>query len=293
MAEKKRKRFGDRKEGRRLRSLDAYYGFAPYIMRTRNDANNSFSDSFDITELDGYLRKKRAGGMPGLGILHFYVAAFVRLISQKPALNRFISGQRIYARDGIEFIMSIKKEMSVDGGETSIKVKLSPGDTIDDVYRKINAEVKNVREDSADTSTDNVAGALMKIPRLFLKFAVFIITVLDYFDLLPRVLLDASPFHGSFIVTDLGSVGLPPVAHHLYNIGNLPVFIAFGAKRKAYEPAPDGSVAARKYLDTNIVVDERICDGFYFAQCYKLLKDIFKNPGQLDTPPETIVADVP
>jgi hypothetical protein len=109
---------------------------------------------------------------------------------------------------------------------------------------------------------------------------------------MPQVIVDASPFHGSFIITDLGSIGIPSIYHHLYNFGNMPVFIALGAKSKTNEMLSNGEVLERKYVDYSIVLDERICDGFYYSQCFKSIKYFFKNPEELEVPPESIVEDV-
>jgi hypothetical protein len=184
--------------------------------------------------------------------------------------------------------MSIKKEMSAMAGETSIKASFDRTDTLDDVYRKINIEIDKVRKQERSTSTDNAAESMMKLPRLLLKFVVFMLGVLDYFGKMPRSLMDASPFHGSIIITDIGSIGLPPIYHHLYNFGNLPIFVSLGAKRKSYELDEKGEVVKRKYLDYTFVLDERICDGFYFSQAYRCLRSILRDPRQLDEPPKVV-----
>lgn len=292
MEKVRKKRRGDRKEGRYLRKLDPYYAFTPFIMKTRSDASNYFDDTLEVTEIDRYLRRKRAEGFPGIGMLHLFLAAYIRTASQRPAINRFVSGQRIYARNDIELVMTVKKAMSVDAGETSIKVKFTPYDTIDSVYTKINTEVEKVKNETEISSTDVVAAALMRLPRIILRAAVALISFGDYFGLLPQSLLDASPFHGSIIITELGSLGIPAVYHHLYNFGNLPLFLAYGTKRRQYELQSDGTVAEMKYLDYRLVLDERICDGFYFAQAYRQIKNLLKNPEQLDIPPDSVVEDV-
>jgi hypothetical protein len=288
---KRKRRFGDRCDGRLLRSLDPFYRFAPFIMKFKNDANNCFADSIEITEVDRFLKKKRAEGFPGMGMLHVFLAAYVRVVSQKPALNRFVAGQRIYARHDIEVVLIVKKSMSAEAGETSIKVKLNPTDTITDIYHKINAEIDKIKNGS-DSNTDDVAKYLMKIPRVILKFLVFLLNILEYFGKIPRFLVDASPFHGSLFVTDLGSIGIPPVYHHLYNFGNIPLFLAFGAKRHVNELQRDGTVVSKKYIDYTLVLDERIGDGFFFAQVFKYFKSYIRHPGQLDIPPDQVLEDV-
>jgi hypothetical protein len=292
MPTERKKRFGDRRDGRLLRTLAPFYKMQPFIMKSRGDASNFFTEKLEITEIDRYLRKKRIAGYPGLGVLHLFIAAYVRTVARLPALNRFCVGQRVYQRGCIEFVMTVKKEMSVTAGETSIKVSLSPYDTVFDIYSKINIEVDKIKNNTEETSTDAVAAALMKLPRLVLRFVVWLLGVLDYFAVMPQMVADASPFHGSLIITDLGSLGIPSIFHHLYNFGNMPVFVALGAKYKINEILPGGEIAAKKYVDYSIVVDERICDGFYYSQCFKSIKHFLKHPEELETPPETVTEDV-
>lgn len=90
----------------------------------------------------------------------------------------------------------------------------------------------------------------------------------------------------------MGSLGIPPVYHHLYDFGNVPLFLSFGAKRTTTETSADGSVASRRYIDYRIVLDERICDGFYYASALKLAKRYLRNPYLLSTPPATVVEDI-
>ena len=116
--------------------------------------------------------------------------------------------------------------------------------------------------------------------------------MLDYFGWLPQSLLDISPFHGSMIITDLGSLGIPPVHHHIYDFGNLPVFVAFGAKRHSVELDASARPVERKYIDYSVSVDERTCDGFYMAGSFKYLKYYMKNPRILEAPPEKVIQDI-
>jgi len=292
MGNKRRKRLGDRSDGRRLRTLDPLNQMIPFVMKHRNDASNYFADSVEITETERYLRAKRMRGYPGMGLLHLFIATYIRTASQFPAINRFVSGQRIFAREHIEFVMIIKKEMRSDAAETSIKVVFELSDTIYDVYRKLSEEINKVKREGENTDADKMSKTLMKMPRLLLRFFVRTLEIMDYFGMMPKAILKFSPFHGTLVITDLGSLGLPAIYHHLYNFGNMPVFIALGAKRKAREIRADGAVVERKYVDYKLVMDERCCDGFLFSQAFKLFRSILRKPYVLDLPPETIVEDV-
>ena len=80
--------------------------------------------------------------------------------------------------------------------------------------------------------------------------------------------------------------------HHLYNFGNIPVFVTFGAKRKELELDADGSVKEKRVIDFTVVTDERICDGFYYARAFKMFKQFMRKPEVLDLPPEKVEEDL-
>ena len=289
---KYKRRFGDRKEGRLLRSLPAFAKFVPFIMPTRNDACNQYEESFEVSDVDRRLRKLRVDGYKGIGILHFIIAAYIRGVSMLPGMNRFVVGRRIYARDNIEVVMTVKRSLAIDATETTIKVVFEPTDTIFDVYRKMSEKIDEIKTVEGNNNTEDVAEAMCKAPRFLLRFALTILRIMDYFGWLPQSLLDASPFHGSMINTDLGSLRIGPIYHHIYNFGTLPVFISFGAKRHAYELDRHGNMVDRKYVDCKFVMDERTVDGHYYAQFLQAFRYICQHPEIVETPPSKVVEDV-
>ena len=224
--------------------------------------------------------------------MHIIVAAYIRCISQRPAVNRFVSGQRVYSRNRIEININVKKEMTLESPDTVVKIVFEPTDTADDVYYKMKAVIDENKGGELDSDFDNTARIINYIPRLIKKFAIWFLKTLDYFGLLPRFLLNVSPFHGSMFITSMGSLGIPPIYHHLYNFGNVPVFISFGAKKSVNEIDDNGQVVKRKYVDYTVVTDERICDGYYFASTLKILRGCLRHPERLDTPPEQVIEDI-
>ena len=286
---KRKRRWGDRYDGRRLRSLDAFSRVSPYIMVTRNTSSNHFMDTIDIDEIERYIRHKRNDdGLVGFGIMHVLIAAYVRSLSQKPAVNRFIAGQKIYARNSVQ---TVKREMRSDALETVIKISPELDATATEVYELIKKEI-DLSKNNNQSDFDKTAKILDYIPGLLLKFAVWFLKTLDYFGLLPKKLEKLSPFHGSMFITSMGSLGVPPVFHHLYDFGNIPVFCSFGAKQKRNELQADGSVIERRYITVMWVMDERICDGFYYSSAMKYIKGVLRNPFVLDERPEQIIEDV-
>lgn len=289
---KRRRRLGDRHDGRKLRTITPMTKIMPYIMPYRYDACNTFADSINVYRVDELCRRKVKQGMTNFGMLHVILAAYVRTVSQRPALNRFVSGQKIYARNTIEVNMVVKRKMSLDTPDACVKVRFDPTDTLDDVYEKFNKAVEENTTEGGSNDTDKLNRLLLCIPGLLLRWTVSFLKFLDYFGWLPKAICSLSPFHGSMIITSMGSLGIKPIYHHLYDFGNLPVFIAYGAKRTVYEPDAEGKVHKRRYIDLKVVTDERICDGFYYASAFKLFRRILEHPEQLELPPETVVEDV-
>lgn len=287
-----KRRFGDRKDGRLLRSLPAFNKFIPYIMPARNDRTNQYEESFEVSSVDRMLRRLRVDGYKGIGILHFLIAGYIRGLSMLPGMNRFVVGRRVYARNNIEVVMTVKRSLAVDATETTIKVEFEPTDTIIDVYRKMTEKIDEIKTSEDTNNTEDVAAALCRAPRFLLRFAVAVIRMLDYFGWLPESLTSASPFHGSMIITDLGSLRIGPVYHHIYNFGTLPVFVAFGAKRHSYELDRHGEMVDRKYIDCKFVMDEGTVDGHYYAQFLQAFRYMFLHPELLEAPPTRVVEDV-
>ena len=287
-----RRRRGDRKEGRLLRKLPGFNKFIPYIMPQRNDRCVEYEESYEVSEVDRMLRKLRVEGYKGIGILHFMIASYIRLISMLPGLNRFVVGRRIYARNNIEIVMTVKRTLSVESTETTIKVVFEPTDTILDVYRKMNAKIDEIKSSDENNGTEDFADTIARLPRFLIRFAIAILRMMDYFGWIPQSLLDVSPFHGTMIITDLGSLRIGPVFHHIYNFGTLPAFVAFGAKRHAYELNRHGQMVDKKYVDCKYVLDEGIVDGYYYAHALQAYRYMFEHPEILLSPPSRVIEDI-
>lgn len=284
--------WGDRIDGRRVRTAQVMEQVTAYFMPNRTGANNLFCESVEITELECYIRRKRKEGMPGFSITHAILAAYVRTVAKYPAINRFIAGQRIYSRgEDIAVCMTVKKELTAEAPDSLVKVHLHPSDTAADVYRKFNEKVEEAKNEM-ETTADSTVAAFMAVPRLVLKFTIWLLKVMDYFGLVPRFLLEISPFHGSVYFTNLGSLGIKPVYHHLYDFGTVPAFCAFGRKRRT-EEIKEGAIVERKYLDLTFNLDERICDGFYYASVIKYFLRLLSHPDTLDDIPDFMGEDIP
>ncbi len=275
------------KEYRKIKNMPVLTLATSYFMPTRNGASNLLADTLDIETVERYIREKKEAGMENISMMHVMIAAYVRMVACRPALNRFIRGQRIWTRNHVEIALTIKKEMLLDSPDTVIKVVLPKDATLSDVYEAMNKAVTDYRNEPG-SSLDSTMTFLAKLPGFVYRFVFWVLNKLDYYSLLPKSLEKISPFHCSYFITSMGSLGIPPVFHHLYDFGTCPIFFAFGAKRRAYELTPEGTVRRRHLMDVTFTLDERICDGYYYANSLRKFKMLIRNPWELDEVPEVI-----
>nr|MCR4791065.1 hypothetical protein [Treponemataceae bacterium] len=284
MESRRKKYHKDRKDGRYIKSMESIMKFMPFVMRTRNDACNLMRDSVELNSITKYVHEKRNAGFDGFNVMYILVAAYVRSVSQNPGVNRFVSGCRIFARNNIEVCMEVKKELKLDAPATMIKFYFEPDFTIDQVYKEMYTKIQAYKNEpeGENNAFDKAADIFCSMPRPFLKWVIRMLYRLDYNGLIPKSLLAISPFHCSMLLTSMGSLGIPPIYHHLYNFGNCPMFISFSSNRHDYIPNKEGEIERKHFLDFNFTLDERICDGQYYAHALHDLKRFLKNPELLE-----------
>lgn len=284
------RRIGDRPDGYRLRKVDPFFRLIPHIMPTRNDAEVFFEERVYIERTQELIRKLRKEGYR-VGFLHIVLAAVVRTISQKPKMNRFVVGKRTYARKEISFSLAVKKEMTEKAEETTVKIKFNPTDTLYDVIEKVNNMIGANKGEDKSNETDKFAKLFHLLPNFIVAGLVGFIKFLDNHNMLPKFIIELSPFHSTMFITDLGSLGIRPVYHHIYNFGTNSVFAAFGVRSKEQIIDSDLTVNNKKAMDMRFVIDERIVDGFYFASAVKQAMRLIGSPESLLVPPKEVLVD--
>ncbi len=285
-----KKRFGDRYDGRRVRHSDPTNMIIPFIMRERNDAEVFFDAEVNMSRIDELIREKRKNGEEAR-TLDYIIAIIVRTISQYPRMNRFIAGRRCFARDNILISMVIKREINTHTPETAVKFEFDPKSTVSDISKKIDETIEKTKQKDDVNSTDKLMKTLNVLPRCLFSFAIWFMRFTDFYGVLPKAIHNASPFHTSVFITNMGSIGAEPIYHHIYNFGSTSLFIAMGNKRKQRVIGKDGKIQERKVMKLRFVADERIADGYYLAVALKYFSNLFEHPELLEAPPENVVED--
>lgn len=272
--------FGKRTDGRRLKRISPFFLLMPHIMKRRSDSQVFYSQEISLAPLDEYIAKKEAEGIK-MSYMSIIYASLVRIVAEKPLLNRFVMNGRVYARNSIDISLAIKKGLSETAEETTLKLHFNGSENIFDIKDRLEKVILENKEATSENSTDKMAKALAYVPSWFIKFFVNFVMFLDRHDLLPKAIIELSPFHTTAFLTNVGSLGIDSIYHHLYDFGTTGVFLAMGKKKKSLVSVDD-NLEEEKIISLRWVLDERICDGYYYANALKLFNKYMKKPELLE-----------
>lgn len=277
-----------RADGKLLRHTDPMYRIVAHIMKKRSDSMNSITLDIPLEPIEKYIRQKKKEGR-SMSHMAVIMSAFNRTVCEYPALNRFIVNKRAYARKEIAIGMVVLRA-GATGAETMSKIYLQPEDTVLDVEDRIQEYVAKNRDNNGNNSTDKLIRFLVGLPGL-LRFAVSLLKWMDWHNLLPKAIIDASPFHVSMVFTNLASIRTNHIFHHCYDFGTTSMVMAAGNTREVPRRTRDGDIVHDKCLPLGLVMDERIASGYYFATAFRRMKEYLKNPALMEEPPEKILED--
>jgi pyruvate/2-oxoglutarate dehydrogenase complex dihydrolipoamide acyltransferase (E2) component len=270
-----------KRDGRvvKVHALNAMF---PYMMRSRTESLVYFSTSLDVENLLAYIEKKKTEGVE-LKFFQMFIAATVKLLKERPYLNRFVSGRKLYQRNDIKLSFIAKKQASDEGEETNVSLTFGDKTTFDDVIGRLKKDIRTAKSDEAKKDDDKLIEMLMKLPRFMLRLLFAFLRWIDFYFNMPRAFADVDPLRCSVYIANLGSIGIEAPFHHLFEWGNCSVFIAIG--KIGYKPVAleDGTLVSRKMVEVKVTLDERIADGFYFARSLELMESYLKNPESIET----------
>lgn len=254
----------------------------PYMMRSRTESVVYYNTSLDVENLLDYIEKKKSEGVE-LKFFQLFVAAVVKLMKERPHLNRFISGRKLYQRNDIKISFIAKKAKSDESEETNVSLTFNGQSTFGDVVDSLARDIKTAKSDDTKKDDDKLVETLMKLPRFMLRALFALLRWLDFYFNMPRAFADVDPLRCSVYIANLGSIGIQAPFHHLFEWGNCSMFIAIG--KIGYTPVAleDGSIVAKRMVEVKVTLDERIADGFYFARSLEMMEASLKDPESIES----------
>ena len=282
--------FGHRPDGKRLSSIDPIVRITPYLMPMRCDAQVFLEQKLDYEMLARYIAKKATEGEK-ITFMQIVVASYVRAISQNPEVNRFIKNKQYYSRNNCSVAYTVLKDMQDNNSEElTVRILFDLTDTLFDVRDRMNEAVEKTRYAETDVFVVRLARAVLAVPGLA-TVIVGLVRLLDRYGIAPKVLMDELPFYSGMFITNNGSIGLHHVWHHIYNFGNVSMFLGMGSLLKEAAPDGQGGIRMKRVLPIGITVDERVCSGAHYAAFFAEAIKNMNHPELLEKPPESVRFD--
>lgn len=278
--------FKDRCDGSRVTGQHALNALMPYMMRGRNESAVYYEKEINIENALAYLRTLRKtqeaqGDQERFTLFGMIITATLRAVALYPQLNRFVHRRALYQRNHIAFSFIVKQEFDAEAPEVNAKVFLQPDDSFSTVSAKISAAILDART-NGEGDGERFANVFHKIPGgKALIMGVY--RLLEMFNIAPWSLIRMDPLYSSVYLANLGSIGLNAPYHHLYEWGTTSVFMVIG-KMFSKELWHGSTRTRQRYIDLRMTLDERIADGFLFAEAASALYKMLSNPSLLELP---------
>ncbi len=271
-----------RPDGKRVTNESAIVTAVPYIMPKRFDAQNFATEYAEMEPMRAYIHKKRKEGIR-ISYMSLILAAYYKAYQENPKINRFIMNKKIYQRSHfcVSFVI-LKTRQDGTPDETTLKVFFEPEDDVISINRKIEAMIEENRDAAHDNNTDRFANFMFSLP-LLPQIIVSLARMLDHIGLLPRKIIDLSPFHTSLFITNLASINTSHIYHHCYQFGTTSVFLCMGRPIANFLSGEYN----KKLMPLSCVMDERICTGVEYARFCNSFMHYVKHPELLENESET------
>lgn len=282
---KRKKRWGDRRDGTKIRNLDSMHCIMPLIFPKRCESEVFMHERIDLTRVNEYIREKnRLRPEVRYSLFHIIITAMLKTIVLRPDLNRFIANQNIYQRNELSASFIVKTSLSDDAEEAMAFVYAQSDDTLDTIHKKVNEQIKVCRDENQKDSSQKSMDVVSLLPSFVRMLIGVLVRYLDRHGMMPKFIIANDPHYASVMFTQLGSIKLNAWYHHLTDWGTNSIFMTVGEKKMRPFYDVKGNITMKSSIDLGITVDERISDGFYFAKSIKLMKKLLEHPELLELP---------
>ena len=276
---KRKRKFGDRKDGFRVRDVTGLTQIMLDIKPNRSVSDVYINQKMDVTKLCEYVEKKKKAGEK-ITYFHAFVTAIGKLLYNRNKLNRFIANRHVYEHYDVVISFVAKVEFNDASEEMMILVPVDPEDNINTISKKIKDKVESIRnsKEVSKKGANNIVDVLGKLPNFIRVPIVGYLKHLDKVGRLPSSICDDNLYYSSIIVSNLGSIGCGAIFHNITDFGACSSLATMGEIETVIDMDENGKKRERKLCEFGVNLDERIADGYYFAKSLQMLQYIFDNP---------------
>ena len=269
----------DRPDGKLVGDVPGYRQMMPYLMAKKNESHVYIKYTVDMENAVALMANPPDYLKGKITVTMLLLRALTLVLDEFPRMNRFVSGKRIYQRNKITFSFSAKKRFEQAAPLVVIKMDFDPKETFEQMADRIIARLSEGRSDKK-SYTDKETKLVLLLPRFGIRFVIWLLRTLDFYNLLPWSFIKNDLFFASLFIANLGSVDLESGYHHLYEYGNVSHFVSLGRIKKM-PVVRDDQVVVRRVAELKVSYDERAEDGFNGALGLNRLMEYMENPEKL------------
>ncbi len=254
----------------------------PFLMPTRTESFVLCKQQIDARPALDFLDHFNEGRPDDrqATLFHLVLRALARVFDERPRLNRFVAGGRLYQRRGIWISMSAKQSMAENAPIFTCKRCFDPSESLEGMVDGIYESLAGGRA-GRESATDKEVKWLLRLPPSLLGWLMRMARRLNHWNLVPASMIATDPMFASVFVANLGSVGIDACYHHNYEYGTIPIFVVIGRLHRAPVVVGQDKIEVREVFELKYTYDERIEDGFYCARGLERLKYLLEHPSEL------------
>ncbi len=268
-----------RSDGKLVTEMSDSRRMMPFVMRGRNESVVFHTMQLKIAETRAWIREYNRTRPKNLhaSLFYLFIYACARALNERPGLNRFVVGGRIYQRKDVWVSFVVKKRLVDDSPIVTVKLKFPPNESFDDAMKRISGAVSDSRS-GRESQLDRELRVLTRLPGPLLRLVIAGGRWLDRFNILPKSLIEPDPMYSSIFLTSGGSVGIANAHHHLYEYGTCSLHAVVGNIKKKMVVDRAGDADLREVLEVYWSFDERVNDGHYCAGTLLPLQRLMEDP---------------
>lgn len=292
--EKQKRRFGDRKDARRVRDLTGMAQINMDLKPNRSVSDVYINQKLDVTKLREYIEKKKNEGKK-ITYFHAFMTAIGKVYYNRPRLNYFVANRHLYEHNDVTISFVAKVTFDDKSEEMMVLIKIDPDDNIFSISKKIMNKVDEFRKNSNNVDkkgANNAIDILAKLPNIIRVPLIGILKWTDKVGILPSSLIEDNLYYSSLIVSNLGAIKCGAIHHNINDFGTASGLATMGEVKDEEVIDENGKKSIRKVCEWGINLDERIADGYYFAQAVNMLQYLFNNPELLEESASTKIEEI-
>lgn len=271
----------NRPDGTLVHDVPPTRAIMPYLMKRRNESAVYFTQEVDLGAVAPALADFRERyDQQHVTVFHVVLGALARTLHERPGINRFVAGGRLYERRGVQLSWAAKQRFDDDGALVVVKRDFPKDEKFLDLVRDIDGRDARART-VGDHATDRELRAILALPGVARRAALAAVRTADAFGALPRWFIDGDPMFASAFLANLGSIRLDAAFHHLYEYGSIGLFCVIGPATEVPVVGGDGQWSSRPRVTLRLTYDERLEDGFYAHRSLERFQQLLEDPDEL------------